>query len=587
MASLNFPANPSNGDVFENFTYNSDVGAWRRIGGSGAASITVSENAPTQGLSSGALWLDSTSGNTYIYYEDADNAQWVQTSGPDLSVTRGSDFTIQTTAPSSPVDGDIWYDPAEGFTYIYYEDVDSSQWVQFGLNRNGAPGADGSDGADGENGIGIPTGGTEGQALVKSSATDYAVEWGSVAGGGGLLTLDSDTINVDFNDSSSLYTRSVSGDVTFTGSDYTAGATKKIYLQGDTVQRTLTFPAGWTFLNDKPTAIGANRKNMLDLNSFGTSESTTVALWLGLSSFEPIIASAAGAAESEIVVDGVTYKVFTFTNTTSYDFTVSEVGSSNLVEYLVVGGGGGGGNELSGGGGGGGFLTGSFQIAATTFPVVVGAGGAGGISDPGDSNSGSSGTNSQFSSIVAFGGGYGGGRNQNGGTGGSGGGGGHDGGLGGAGTAGQGFNGGNGGNNGSFGYPGGGGGGAGQEGVTSTSVNISPDGGNGKASDIDGTAYYYAGGGGGAVYTTNTGGDGGLGGGGGGAAGGGGGGTGGQQGRSLGGNGQNGGASSSAAGGAGGANTGGGGGSGAHELGPGGNGGSGIVVIRYPITDPN
>ena len=188
MASLNFPANPSDGDVFENFTYNSDVGAWRRIGGSGAASITVSETAPTQGLSSGALWLDSTSGNTYIYYEDIDNAQWVQTAGPDISATRGSDFTIQTTAPSSPVDGDIWYDPAEGFTYIYYEDVDSSQWVQFGLNRNGAPGADGS------NGQGVPAGGTEGQALVKASNSDYDTEWGAAISSGGGAADDVSTV---------------------------------------------------------------------------------------------------------------------------------------------------------------------------------------------------------------------------------------------------------------------------------------------------------------------------------------------------------------------------------------------------------
>ena len=192
MASLNFPANPSDGDVFENFTYNSDVGAWRRIGGSGAASITVSETAPTQGLSAGALWLDSTSGNTYIYYEDIDNAQWVQTSGPDVLSARGADFTIQTTAPGSPVDGDIWYDPTEGFTYIYYEDADSSQWVQFGLNRNGTPGRDGADGSDG---AGIPIGGAEGQALVKASDSNYDTMWGSaISSGGGAADNESTVI---------------------------------------------------------------------------------------------------------------------------------------------------------------------------------------------------------------------------------------------------------------------------------------------------------------------------------------------------------------------------------------------------------
>ena len=452
MASLNFPANPSDGDYYEGFEYDSTFGVWKRVGGSGAASMTVSETPPAQGLTSGAMWLDSTTGNTYIYYEDGDNSQWVQSAGVDLMASRGSDFTIQTTAPANPVDGDIWYDPTEGFTYIYYEDVDSSQWVQFGLTRNGAPGIDGADGVDGSDGIGIPSGGTEGQALVKSSATDYAVEWGSVAGGGGLLTLDSDTINVDFNDSSSLYTRSVAGDVTFTGSDYTAGATKKVYLQGDTVKRSLTFPAGWTFLNAKPTAIGANKKNMLDLNSFGASESTTVAIWLGASSFEPIVAT--GGSEYLISIAGVQWKIHSFTSTGS--LSVSSVGSIGQADYLVVAGGGGGGGYYSGGGGGagglltsvsgeisgGGNLPGSMiQLTEIDYLATVGAGGSGGSGS--SAFSGSNGQNSSFAGINAIGGGGGGSGGLAGSNGGSGGGaGGNSQGVGGTGS--QGYNGGNG-----------------------------------------------------------------------------------------------------------------------------------------------
>jgi hypothetical protein len=574
MASLNFPANPSNGDVFENFTYNSDVGAWRRIGGSGAASITVSETAPTQGLSSGALWLDSTSGNTYIYYEDVDNAQWVQTSGPDLSATRGSDFTIQATAPANPVDGDIWYDPAEGFTYIYYEDVDSSQWVQFGLNRNGAPGADGSDGADGENGIGIPTGGTEGQALVKSSATDYAVEWGSVAGGGGLLTLDSDTINVDFNDSSSLYTRSVAGDVTFTGSDYTAGATKKIYLQGDTVQRTLTFPAEWNFITDKPTAIGADKKNILDLNSFGTSESTTVALWLGASAFEPIIAT--GGEESEISISGVIYKLHAFT--ASETFVVSSVGTLQELDYLVVGGGASGArgfpNSACGGGGGAGALryaTGQ-SITPGSYTVLVGAGGATHISS---GNYGNNGSDSSLFGVISNGGGAGatyddaiGASNGNASGGGAGGAGGSfkAGGIGGD----FGNNGGSHTGTGQSNSSTSAGGGGGATGAATGGVANQRGGNGGDGLDLSslfGTSYgasgVFAGGGGGGASQVG----GGFGGAGGGAPGG-----------ALNSSGSQGFVNSGA---------GGGGGSSTTATVNGGAGGSGIVIIRYPITDPN
>ena len=42
----------------------------------------------------------------------------------------------------------------------------------------GATGAAGTNGTNGTNGVGVPTGGTTGQVLQKSSATDYATEWG-------------------------------------------------------------------------------------------------------------------------------------------------------------------------------------------------------------------------------------------------------------------------------------------------------------------------------------------------------------------------------------------------------------------------
>lgn len=176
MSSLNFPASPTDGQVYENFSYDNTLGVWKRTSGAGSASITVSDTAPANPIP-GGLWLDSVSGNTYIYYEDADTSQWVQTSGPGFASFRNSEFFISSTAPVSPVDGDIWYDSSEGFTYIYYEDVDSSQWVQFGLNRNGARGADGTNGLDAESGSSFPLGGLEGQVLAKASNADDDVEW--------------------------------------------------------------------------------------------------------------------------------------------------------------------------------------------------------------------------------------------------------------------------------------------------------------------------------------------------------------------------------------------------------------------------
>lgn len=240
-----------------------------------------------------------------------------------------------------------------------------------------------------------------------------------------------------------------------------------------------------------------------------------------------------------ILSEDATYFYRTFTSSG----TLGIVGGSLQADVLVVAGGGGG---ASAGAGAGGFLSLSsytINIGASTS-VMIGAGGSRG-SWPG---SGTSGSNSSFSTTTAIGGGYGGPPNVNGGNGGSGGGGGSTSGggvpVGGLGTAGQGYGGGAG-TNASNQYGGGGGGGAGAV------------GGNYPAG-VGGTGlqwlngFYYAGGGG-SGYSASAGGAGG-------------GGTGG----------------SGTAGSAtdGGFSTGGGGGG--SIFGAPGNGGSGVVIVRYP-----
>jgi hypothetical protein len=274
---------------------------------------------------------------------------------------------------------------------------------------------------------------------------------------------------------------------------------------------------------------------------------------------------------------------------------------SGTVEVLVVGGGGGGGMDMGGGGGGGGVIKSTVAVTAgTPVTVTVGAGGFGAPAggggfrtdgagpQPNDhqfSIPATNGGNSVFGLLTAIGGGRGGSSYRGytpGISGASGGSGGGSGGYndnagtfsGGAGTAGQGFRGGNS----TQAYYAGGGGGAGGQGVDSTSQ---PNGGPGVYSDILGTGYYWGGGGGSAAYSTGQGGNGGIGGGGGGA-----------NGTTTGGAGLNNG--SPGGGGAGGIwaqtpggnagpNTGGGGGGSAHynRTNKGGEGGSGIVVVRF------
>jgi len=224
------------------------------------------------------------------------------------------------------------------------------------------------------------------------------------------------------------------------------------------------------------------------------------------------------------------YHIFTGDGT----FNVTTLGDDASVHYLVVGGGGSGSAYEGAGGGAGGFVTnygsvsgrnsspnGGMNLSQTSYSITVGNGAAGLTWDPAswndDTSTGNIGGSSSFNGITAIGGGGGGGQGsvRNGASGGgaseyvsSGGG-----------TSGQGFAGGTwvtGGNDG-HNCPGGGGG-AGQVGGNGTYPS-GGNGGNGIQTNIAGTNTYYAGGGGGSRGPYVTGGAAGTGGLGGGTAG--------------------------------------------------------------------
>ena len=196
-----------------------------------------------------------------------------------------------------------------------------------------------------------------------------------------------------------------------------------------------------------------------------------------------------------------------------------EVGALTLY-YLVIGGGGAGGGDFrSGGGGAGAYRTnwnnenqgggqssgsGKTGTAGTAYSIIIGAGGAGS-----DTNVGGNGGQSKFDDILADGGGGGGeyasdsdGANSSGSTGGSGGGGGgYDSNSGEGGSSGTyGYDGGNGDATGSQ-QCGGGGGGAGGTGYQGNSSGTGGDGGSALASTITGSSVLRAGGGGGGAYS--------------------------------------------------------------------------------------
>jgi hypothetical protein len=96
----------------------------------------------------------------------------------------------QSTPPVSPVIGDYWIDSDTGNTYIYYNDGDSSQWIEFGPDPTGPEGAQGVQGLQGGGGQG--TQGLQGrqgtQGLQGTFPTINRTVGVSIDGGGTVIT---------------------------------------------------------------------------------------------------------------------------------------------------------------------------------------------------------------------------------------------------------------------------------------------------------------------------------------------------------------------------------------------------------------
>ena len=276
-----------------------------------------------------------------------------------------------------------------------------------------------------------------------------------------------------------------------------------------------------------------------------------------------------------IVYSGAT-KGWIPTTDDDVNFKTAPPYSANFL--VIAGGGAGGGSYRAGGGGAGGFRAsfnsetsgggGSSESAltfnvGTVYTVTVGSGGSGNNSTVGGSGVASSISGSDITDITTVGGGGGASYStNNAAAGGSGGGAAGDtpGAQGGSGTANQGYAGGN------FATDtdgGAGGGGAGAVGFNTGNGGTDGDGGTGVASTISGSSVTRGGGGGAGNYGSANVTVGGAGGGGAGGSG----------------------APAYPGGISGTANTGGGGGGSAGLPNPGGNGGSGVVILRVATSD--
>jgi len=117
------------------------------------------------------------------------------------------------------------------------------------------------------------------QTLTSSTATISEIATGkNFAVNVGTLSTTSGTQQLDFT-SQGYLTHSITGNITYTATNYSAGRSLSVRITSDGTARNFTFPASWVFVGSKPTSIAASKNAVLSITSFGTTEANTVAAY--------------------------------------------------------------------------------------------------------------------------------------------------------------------------------------------------------------------------------------------------------------------------------------------------------------------
>jgi hypothetical protein len=134
---LSFPSNPTTNQTYTYLgtTYTYDGKKWTKgTSGGGGATVTVSATVPAT-TTQGSLWLDSDTGDLSVY----SGTGWT-----GIGNTAGAAILVSDTAPTGAVTGNLWFNTADLNTYVYYNDGVNTQWVAVGIVDGSAAGSSSS-----------------------------------------------------------------------------------------------------------------------------------------------------------------------------------------------------------------------------------------------------------------------------------------------------------------------------------------------------------------------------------------------------------------------------------------------------------
>lgn len=147
------PSNPTEGDLWWNdqdgrlYIYYIDTNTAQWVdtnpnGGSGpggASVVSISSNPPSN-PTQGQLWWNDDDGRLYVFYDDGNTTQWVDTSPNGGSSTGSNLVTVSDTPPGNPTEGQLWWNSDDGRLFVYYDDGNTAQWVDTSPSGGGGGG---------------------------------------------------------------------------------------------------------------------------------------------------------------------------------------------------------------------------------------------------------------------------------------------------------------------------------------------------------------------------------------------------------------------------------------------------------------
>ena len=495
MALLTFPASPVTNQTYvsggQSWTY--DGKRWNPmnpVAGNGATGlIGVAVTAPA-GPGTGALWLNSDSGDISVYT----GTGWV-------AIGSISPISLATGYVQTNMIADT------AVTTAKLADVNVTTGKLANSSVTTAKIADTNVTTAKLDAYAVTTAKIANYAVTAQQIANNTITASQLAAGAAVPSQSGQTgkfLTTDGTNASWTTVTTTPADGSITAAKLGLGTTYLPMAVGNTAQRPGSPATGFTRINSETNY----------LETYYNSN------WIGLQYLGLLAASSSGATTTTIG----NYRILTYN--TSGTFTVTDAPVGSNVEVLLIGGGGAGGTGYSGGGGAGGYYySATMSVPVGTYSVILGAGAS---SSSVTLGVGSSGASTSFNGQTALGGGGGGEYNSsatvkasNGGSGGGAGGIGTTSASIGTGTSTQGSNGGTAIGSSTSTAFGGGGGGAGAVGSNAAGT-VAGSGGVGVANPITGSTvgqnvssvYYVAGGGGGGGGTSGTAGSGGSGGGG-------------------------------------------------------------------------